>query len=50
MTSESGDWPPAAPGLVLTLKLLRTGTYAEVDRAALGIAGLARDSVGVEVG
>jgi hypothetical protein len=41
--SEVGDWPAAAPGLVLTLKLLRTGTYAEVDRAALDIAGLARD-------
>jgi hypothetical protein len=41
--SELGDWPPTAPGLVLTLKLLRTGTYAEVDRAALDIAGLARD-------
>lgn len=41
--AELGDWPSAAPGLVLNLKLLRTGSYAEVDRAALAIAGLARE-------
>ena len=41
--SELRDWPSAAPGLVLTMKLLRTGSHAEVDRAALAVAGLARD-------
>jgi len=40
--AELGDWPPLATGLTMELKLLRTGSYSDIDRAGQAVAALAR--------
>lgn len=43
IVAQLSDCPQSAPGLLIELSLLRTGSYAEVDAAAQSIVALVRD-------